>query len=114
MSVKPHGVDVTGLRWLVAGLMLCCTAAPTYAADKLWDNVNGGVFTLASNWFGGVPGPNDIARFETTNSNLLQRTYSVSFANSPTNQQLVVEDDTVTFNLTGFPTNHTSSLNNEF
>src|SRR5262245_13449832 len=101
MSVNSHVVGVTGMRWLVAGFMLSCTAAPTYAADKLWNEPVSGVFTLASNWFGGVPGPNDVARFETTNSNSLQRTYSVSFANSPVNQQLVVEDDNVTFVLLG-------------
>jgi T5SS/PEP-CTERM-associated repeat protein len=105
------------IRWLVAAI---CLSTPQFAAqqsgaaDKLWDNVNGGVFTLASNWFGGVPGLNDVARFETTNSNSFQRTYTVSFANDPTNQQLVVEDDNVTLNLIGSSSNHTYTFTNPF
>jgi T5SS/PEP-CTERM-associated repeat protein len=95
-------------------LAMLFAAMQASAADSLWDNVNGGVFTLASNWFGGVPGPNDVARFETTNSNLFQQTYAVSFANDPTNQQLVVEDDNVAFNLIGSPSNHTYTLSNQF
>jgi T5SS/PEP-CTERM-associated repeat protein len=102
------------VQFAVSSLTLWHIATPAGADDSLWDNVNGGVFTLASNWFGGVPGPDDVARFETTNSNLFQRTYTVSFANDPTNQQLVVEDDNVTFNLIGFPSNHTYTLANEF
>src|SRR5690349_19903866 len=103
MSPSSHCPCVSGLRWLVAGHMLCCTAATTCAADKLWDNVNGGVFITPGNWFGGVPGANDVARFETTNSHLFQRIYTVDFTADPINQQLVVEDDNVTFNLIGSP-----------
>jgi T5SS/PEP-CTERM-associated repeat protein len=85
------------------------------AADKLWDNsrdgiVHGGVFSEPSNWFGGVPGEEDVARFETTNSNFFQQSYTVDFTTDVINQQLVVEDDGVTFNLMG----HTHELTNPF
>jgi hypothetical protein len=77
--------------WMIGLFTLQFVAPHALAADKFWNLPQNGVFTLASNWFGGVPGPDDVARFETTNSNF-QSTYTVSFANDPINQQLVVEE----------------------
>jgi T5SS/PEP-CTERM-associated repeat protein len=94
-----YGERVNALRLLVASLLLCGSGGPAVAADKLWDNVDGGFFSEPANWFGGVPGTDDVARFETTDSNLFQRTYTVDFTTDPATQQLVVEDDGVTFNL---------------
>jgi T5SS/PEP-CTERM-associated repeat protein len=104
-------------RLIQLALAAWLLADPTHsAADSLWDNVNGGVFNVASNWFGGVPGFFDVARFEITNSNVFQREYIVDFTNNPTNDQLVVEDDGVTFNLfeTQIATAHNYTLRNQF
>jgi T5SS/PEP-CTERM-associated repeat protein len=108
------------IHWLVAAIWMISLFTPQFvaqhalAADSLWNEPVNGVFTLGTNWFGGVPGPNDVARFETTNSNSFQRTYTVAFANDPINQQLVVEDDNVTLNLIGSLSNHTYTLTNQF
>lgn len=99
MSFNAHGGAFTAWRWLVGSLAVACAAMHAEAANKLWDNVNGGFFSESLNWFGGVPGSNDVARFETTNSKFSQRTYTVDFTTNIANQQLVVEDDGVTFNL---------------
>jgi hypothetical protein len=98
----------------MVSITLLLAATRAHAADKLWDNPDGGIFTLASNWIGGVPGLNDLARFKITNSTSFPRTYTVAFANDPITQQLVVEDENVTFNLIGSPSNHTYELKNEF
>jgi T5SS/PEP-CTERM-associated repeat protein len=95
--------------WLVS-LTFLLAATPAQAADTLWDKPESGDFSTDTNWFGGVPGPNDVARFETTNSDLFPRAYNVDFSKNPTNQQLVVEDDNVSFRLSG----HTYSLMNQF
>jgi T5SS/PEP-CTERM-associated repeat protein len=80
------------------------------AADRLWDNPDGGFFSEPLNWFGGVPGTNDVARFETTDSSFFQRTYTVDFTANISNQRLVVEDDGVTFNLKGHTYQLTDSI----
>src|SRR5690348_13414194 len=98
-----------GVSWLV-GVSLLRLAASCHAADKLWDNANGGFFSEPLNWFGGMPGTNDVARFETTDSSFFQRTYTVDFTANISNQKMVVEDDGVTFNLKG----HTYQLTDSF
>jgi T5SS/PEP-CTERM-associated repeat protein len=54
--------------------------------------------------------------FEITDSSFSQRTYTVDFTNNPRNDQLVVEDDDVTFALFENPTAtaHTYTLSNSF
>src|SRR5262245_57260113 len=83
------------------------------AADKLWDNASGGFFSTSANWFPGVPGLGDVARFGITDSSFFQRSYVVRFVSSPTNQQLVVEDDSVGFINSDF-FGHSYSLTNSF
>jgi T5SS/PEP-CTERM-associated repeat protein len=80
------------------------------AADRLWDNVDGGFFSEPLNWFGGVPGSDDVARCGTTDSSFFQRTYTVDFTANISNQALVVEDDGVTFNLGGHTYQPTDSI----
>ncbi len=105
---RSHGlVAAIGMMGLFT---LPFAARQALAADMLWDNANGGLFSTATNWFPGVPGPNDVARFGTTDSSFFQRTYRVGFTSNPINQQLVVEDDGVTFNLS----DHTYELKNTF
>jgi T5SS/PEP-CTERM-associated repeat protein len=99
------------IHWRVVALcllMLQSAAQPARAANNLWDNINGGFFSEPLNWFGGLPGSGDNARFEITDSVFFQRKYIVDFTANPTNQQLVVEDDDVTFVLFG----HTYTLAN--
>lgn len=76
-------------------------AGESRAADRLWDNPSGGNFNVAPNWFGGIPGVNDVARFGITDSSFVQRSYTVFITTSPTNQQFVVEDDNVLFSMSG-------------
>jgi len=83
------------------------------AADRFWATPAGGVFaaTGPTNWAttqGGangatVPAGADIANFT------LNTTYTVSFTTSPTNQQLHVENGTVTFDLLGQTYTHTTT-----
>jgi T5SS/PEP-CTERM-associated repeat protein len=100
----------------LVSITLLLAATRALAADSLWDNVDGGTFSVATNWVGGVPGLFDVARFETTNSSSFRRTYNVDFTNNPTNDQLVVEDDDVTFALFEIQTAtaHTYTLRNSF
>src|SRR5262245_55349753 len=111
MSIAITASRVRAKFWrLLVSIVFCLLPSTAEAADKLWDNAEGGVFSEPNNWFGGVPGTNDVARFETTNSNFFQRAYTVDFHTDPINQQLVVEDDGVKFNLMG----HTYELKNPF
>ena len=90
------------LSWLLVATFV---GGPTEsrAADKIWNNGNGGAFGAAVNWFNGIPGTSDIAHFGMTSSNsiFLQVRYQVDFAADATNQAIKVEDDGVTFDLNG-------------
>ena len=76
-------------------------------SDKFWDGTAppaglDGVFSDGANWDSFLPPlSNDVAHFGTSNMQLSQNAYKVTFATSPTNQALVVENDNVTFNLGG-------------
>ena len=68
---------------------------------RSWLDPVGGFFSDASNWSGStVPGASDIAAFD------LGSNYTVAFVTNPSNDRLLIEDDSVTLNLTG----HTYSL----
>jgi T5SS/PEP-CTERM-associated repeat protein len=117
MSVFEHGVRLGRSSALVAA-WLAVLAAESRADESLWNLPQNGTFNVDDNWFGGVPGTGDVARFEITSSDSdpLQRKYRVDFTNNPFNQQLVVEDDNVTFDLFENPilTAHTYTLLNSF
>ena len=82
------------------------------AVDIFWDGGAApvgldGIFSTISNWSpipnlpDRSPGPNDVAHFGTSVGNINQNVYTVSFTTNPTNQAVVVEDDSVTFDLSG-------------
>ena len=82
IAITSSRVRVASWRFLIS-IAFCLMPSTAGAADKLWDNVDGGIFSEPNNWFGGVPGTNDVARFETTNSNFFQRAYTVDFTHRP-------------------------------
>src|SRR5689334_18767552 len=100
ISSCSEAIGIIRLRVATSLIALLSTSVSAQADDKLWDNPNGGFFSTTSNWFGGIPGSNDVARFGITDSSFFQRAYTVTFLNNATNQQLIVEDDNVTFDLT--------------
>ena len=81
---------------------LCAVWCPRVSAvTRSWLDPVGGFFSDASNWSGStVPGASDIAAFD------LGSNYTVAFVTNPSNDRLLIEDDSVTLNLTG----HTYSL----
>jgi hypothetical protein len=92
---RTHGLIAA--IWMIGLFTPQFAAQQSHAVDRLWDNINGGFFSEPLNWFGGVPGPDDVARFETTDSTFFQREYTVDFTTDITNHRLMVEDDGVTF-----------------
>ena len=90
---------------LLGAVFLLSVPAQLEAADMFWSVGRGdgsGGFSTANNWAGGdVPGLFDVAHFGMTTSALFPKTYTVTFTNHPDNQQLIVEDDRVTFDLNG-------------
>src|SRR5690348_15972555 len=98
-----RGADPLSLAALLVALATGLAATRSEAADKLWDNPKGGDFEEPSNWFGGVPGQSDVARFGITDSSFFQRSYTVDLSSRQFNQQLVVEDDDVTLRLSTPP-----------
>ena len=97
---------------LATCILVVCPRA--LAADKFWNNPNGGIFSSSANWVDipfqlDVPGANDVAHFgltANTGNFVVQRIYTVGFTSDPTNQALVIEDDFVTFDLIGGPSGH--------
>jgi hypothetical protein len=99
MSVFERGVRL-GRRSALLAAWIAAIAAESTAETQRWNVSSTGTFNIAGNWFRGVPGPGDVARFGITDTSL-QRAYTVRFSNDPTNLQFVVEDDNVTFDLNG-------------
>lgn len=86
-------VAVRGCASAVAHLVLVLAMCATASAQTInWNNPAGGTFNVGSNWLGGVvPGASNHARFA------LNNTYTVSFANSPANSNLIMAAGTTTF-----------------
>src|SRR5215204_695387 len=95
--------DIFGLRRCFVLLAVCLLAAApsANAADRAWRNPDGGTFSSASNWSGGVPGASDVAGFGLSTPGIFGALppYTVSFTADATNQALRVLDDRVTFDL---------------
>ena len=87
----------------LAGALLLALVADVNAADRAWRNPDGGTFSIASNWFGGVPGASDVAGFGLSTPGILGALplYTVSFTADATNQALRMLDDRMTFDLNG-------------
>jgi T5SS/PEP-CTERM-associated repeat protein len=72
------------------------------AADISWRRPEGGTFSSAGSWFGGVvPGVADTAHFGLSTTLFSLTEYTVSFSANATNSALKVEDDFVLFDLNG-------------
>lgn len=69
-----------GLVPFVLGLIFAGHLNSSKAADSFWKGANGGDFFNANNWYNGVPGRADNARF--TNSTQLKITWSSNAANA--------------------------------
>ena len=85
--------------WAIVCLLAAAPSA--HAAESAWRNPDGGTFSSASNWSGGVPGVSDTAGFGLSTPGILGALppYTVSFTADATNQSLRVLDDRVTFDL---------------
>ncbi|MEK6703212.1 MAG: hypothetical protein AABZ53_13180 [Planctomycetota bacterium] len=85
---------------LLAGASI---GTPQARADDInWANINGGTFSVGTNWTGGVvPGANDFARFARSRAGNPQISYTVSFSTNPANQGIIVPGDIALFNLNG-------------
>ncbi|MBI1826444.1 MAG: hypothetical protein HY287_09460 [Planctomycetes bacterium] len=94
------------IKGALAGAYVLLFVAQVHAADRFWiadraGNANG-VFNTTTHWQNGLmPGSNDIAHFGVTSSNFGVFSYTVSFTADATNLGLVIEDDGVTFDLSG-------------
>jgi T5SS/PEP-CTERM-associated repeat protein len=101
--MKNKRFRTTALRMSLLFTALGGGASESRAADRIWDEANGGTFSAPVHWFNGVPGRDDIAHFGMTVSNsiFLQVRYQVDFFADATNQAIKVEDDGVTFDLNG-------------
>jgi T5SS/PEP-CTERM-associated repeat protein len=117
MSVFERGVRF-GRRLTLVAAWLAALATESRAVDMFWSVGRGdgsGVFSVAENWTGGnffnqpPPSSNDRAIFGMTSNLTLPRTYTVTFTANATNEQLVVEDDRVTFDLNGHVYNTTGT-----
>jgi len=98
----------TAALWLSGWIALWGVPARVDAVDMFWSNSRGdgsGTFSVAANWTESAPfsspppDSNDRAHFGMTTSAASPETYTVTFTTSPTNNQLLVEDDRVTFDL---------------
>jgi T5SS/PEP-CTERM-associated repeat protein len=103
-------------RGLIVLATWSCSSPPLSAEMLSWVNGGGGLFSTISNWSDlpnqpdRAPGPSDFAHFDLTAPQSFQRVYTVSFVTNPTNLGFTVDDDRVTFNLTG----HVYSLTGAF
>ncbi len=71
---------------------------PASADDRVWINPNGGTFSTESNWKDGlIPGATDNAIFS-----LGTQGYTVALTEGAASRQLIVFEDSVTLDLTGF------------
>src|SRR6478672_7971719 len=87
---------------VLAALSSAPFAFTALGADRTWANSNGGTFTTAGNWLGGVvPGPTDRAVFP-------GNAYVISFPVSVATDRLLVTADRTTLALGG----HSYLLNN--
>ncbi|MBA3482427.1 MAG: hypothetical protein H0T51_11480, partial [Pirellulales bacterium] len=93
-----------------------------HAADMFWSNGRGdgsGGFSTAIHWSGGSPSnppppdADDIAHFGMTTGAAFPSTYTVTFTANATNEAVVVEDDSVTFDLNGRTYTTTAFLENK-
>src|SRR5688500_11869979 len=98
--------DVAGMTFRLLGLVtLLFVATRVEAVDMLWSHFRGdgsGVFSVAGNWTESAPfsspppDSNHIAHFGMTSGDgRVPATYTVTFTNSPTNRQAILEDDRV-------------------
>ncbi len=103
-----HRLGGVLVRCVLLSVVVWSPAAPASAVDMFWSNSRGdgsGTFSVAVNWTESAPfsspppDANDVAHFGMTTSDLIPKTYTVTFTNSPTNRQAIVEDDRVTFDL---------------
>ncbi len=75
---------------------------------RSWANTDGGIFGVAGNWSGGVPGPTDSALFD-----LGGESFTVTFDDSHTNNRLTVRNGAFIFDLSnGEDPSHTYQLTN--
>src|SRR5262245_34096151 len=88
-------------RRIIAAILLFAAAAQSRAADRFWTGLNGGTFSVTTNWQGGlVPGSADVAHFDISGGTLFSFAYTVNFTTNPTNSALRIEGgDFVTFSL---------------
>src|SRR5688572_13965911 len=97
--------EAAAVRCLLLVIAVCSAAAPSArAADISWRRPEGGTFSSAGSWFGGVvPGAGDIAHFGLSTPGPLGNVppYTVSFSALASNIRLIVEDDSVVFDLNG-------------
>ncbi len=100
-----NGRDVQGCLpapaapWLLV-IYLAAFATSSEANDIRWRNSSGGTLSSPANWTGGVvPGGSDYAHFGLSSGMFGLPNYTVSFTANATNLGLVVEDDSVTFDL---------------
>jgi len=74
-------------------LVLCAAAIPAHAEETQWVALGGGAFGDPANWSPGVPGATDTAVFNTGAA------YTVWLSEPATISQMLVRNDTVTFDL---------------
>jgi len=93
MSLFIRGGRVMGLAMVLA-VSVCAEA---FASDIYWGNPAGGVFSVGSNWQGGVaPDADDRALFDLTS------TYTVDFTADAATDWVLPQDGEITFDLGGF------------
>lgn len=107
------------LYGIVLSSAVWSAATPACAVDMFWSVLVGdgsGIFSNAANWTESAPfsspppDSNDVAHFGMTSAaSRVPATYTVSFTTSPTNRQVIVEDDRVTFDLNA----HTYALTSD-
>ena len=85
---------------VVSALFLSfCLGTATSAEEIAWQNLSGGLFSDTANWLPEqVPGTDDVAVFDLASGS----PYLVDFTGAtPTNQQMIVRNDLVEFDLAG-------------
>lgn len=100
------GPSARTLAWIFCGLALLTPCGAT-GQTIAWTNAGGGTFSTAGNWAGGVvPGVGNTAAFALNNA------YAVTFANSPSNLNLLLSAGTVSFLQSGTQTYSLSGVAN--